>query len=153
MRKSKITCDQAKILMMGLLDNELNPVDKTAVSDHLSGCDDCTEHYQSFHQLKEGATTMKFKHLPEVYWDDYWTHIYNRLERGIAWILVSIGFIIVFLFLGYQFVESFLIDQNQPIMLRLGASVLGIGLIVLFVSVAREKLMVRQVDKYRGIRR
>ena len=153
MRKSKITCDQAKILMMGLLDNELHPSDKKSITDHLAECQSCHEHYQSFHQLKEGAATMKFKALPEVYWDDYWTHIYNRLERGIAWILVSIGFIVVFLFLGYQFVESFLIDQNQPIILRLGASVLGIGLIVLFVSVAREKLMVRSVDKYRGIRR
>ena len=96
---------------------------------------------------------MKFEILPEVQWDAYWDQVYNKIERGIGWILFSIGFILVATFLGYQALEEFFMDPKQPILLKFGVGTLTLGLIFLFVSVLREKLMVKKVDKYRSVQR
>ena len=96
---------------------------------------------------------MKLKQLPEMYWDEYWQHVYNRLERGFSWILISIGVIIIGSFLIWQFLESLIANQDIPLLLKTGILILIAGLVVLIVSILREKLMVRKVDKYREVER
>ena len=94
---------------------------------------------------------MRFRALPEMYWDEYWQHVYNRIERGIGWIFLSIGFIIVLAFSGYEFLKDFFLNPQEPLLLRIGVGFLGLGFIIVFVSVLREKLMVRKYDKYRRV--
>lgn len=96
---------------------------------------------------------MKLKPLPEMYWDEYWTHVYNKIERRAGWIFISIGLILIVSFGFYEFVKDFLMNSTQPLILRAGVSVLGIGIIITGISVLREKLMVRKKDKYRSILR
>lgn len=153
MLKSDLTCEKVKILMMGLLDNELDSRQELEINAHLAGCPSCSEQYQSFKELKEGASEMKFKQLPEMYWDEYWNQVYNRIERGFGWILLSLGLIFILIFAGYQLLQTFFLDPAKPFILKLGVGLGGIGLSVLFVSVLREKLMVRKVDKYRSLKR
>jgi len=81
----------------------------------------------------------------------YWTSVYNRLERGIGWILFSIGAIILLFFGGYKLVEGIIQDASVPLILKIGIlSVLG-GLVVLLVSLLREQLFVRKRERYREI--
>ncbi len=153
MTEHKITCEQAQILMMGLLDGELNQADVEKVHTHLSQCEVCSKQYESFLKLKKETQNMKFKPLPEMYWDEYWNHVYNKIERGISWILVSIGTMIVLAYSMYQAMNDFFTDPKEPLPLKVGMAVLVLGMVVLVVSVLREKFMVRKVDKYRRIKR
>jgi hypothetical protein len=153
MDKKTITCEEAKVLMMGLIDNELNAEQTVLVKDHLALCPACSEQYKSFINLKEGTSAMKFKNLPDMYWDEYWNHVYNKIERGIGWIFLSIGAIILLTYAGYSVLENFFADQSLPLIMKLGIGILVLGLAVLFVSVIREKLMIRKVDKYRSVKR
>ncbi|HID38856.1 MAG TPA: hypothetical protein EYP36_05010 [Calditrichaeota bacterium] len=153
MKKTELSCEEARILLMGKIDGELGPEKLFLLDTHLSVCSKCRAEYERFVQLKKGASEMKFKQLPEMYWDEYWNHVYNKIERGISWILISLGFILVTAFAGYQALESFFTDPEQPLILKIGTAFLVLGIIFLFVSVLREKLMVKKVDKYRGIQR
>ena len=96
---------------------------------------------------------MKLKPLPEMYWDEYWQHVYNKIERGIAWILISIGTIIILAYSIWQAMEKFFQDPMEPISMKIGVGALVFGTIILFVSVLREKIMLRKDDKYRRIKR
>ena len=78
--------------------------------------------------------------LKKEAWDGYWTELYNKLERGFAWILISIGAIIVLAFAAIQFVEKLLETDKLPLLEKAGIFLLIIGFAVLVVSLLREKL-------------
>ena len=153
MNKMKITCEEMSLKVMALLDDELDDTQISEVKDHLSSCKKCSEEYASLKKVKEVTDKMKFKKLPEFYWDDYWKHIYNRIERGLSWLLLSIGAIIVLSFAGWEFLDRLIEDSNMHPILKGGIFILTIGLMILVVSIVREKLMVRRVDKYREVER
>ena len=153
MNRSSIDCKQAQVLMMGLLDNELDERQRQNVQSHLAQCKSCSEKFDSYKNLKKDTKEMKFKNLPEVYWDEYWQNVYNRIERGIGWIFFSIGAIILLSFAGYELLNEFFLNPKEPIGIKIGVAFGGVGFIVLFISVLREKLMVRKVDKYRSVKR
>jgi len=153
MNNFNATCEDIKILMMALIDGELSEGDKAKAQAHLAECPSCAKEFESFQSLKLETDTMKLAKLPEEYWDDYWERIYNNLERGIGWILFSIGAIIVVSFAIYESLKEFFYNPEVSLPLKLGIALLAFGSVVLFVSVFREKWMVRKVDKYRSVQR
>lgn len=153
MNRLSIDCKQAEVLMMGLLDNELSEKQHQDIQTHLAECKACSAKFESYKNLKKDTKKMKFKNLPEVYWDEYWQNVYNRIERGVGWIFFSIGAIILLIFAGYEIFQEFFLNPEEPIGIKIGMGFFGVGLIVLFVSVLREKLMIRKVDKYRSVQR
>jgi hypothetical protein len=48
-------------------------------------------------------------------------------------------------------VQEFLDDTSTPAIVKYGTVVLIVGLVVLFVSVVREKLFVRRSDPYKDV--
>ena len=146
-------CDEARLLMMGYLDNELTEDEIKALQEHLNSCAKCRAEWESFKELKKETSEMKFKPFPEMFWDDYWENVYNRIERGIGWILFSLGAIILLAFGAYELLEDFFLNPKEPMIEKIGVGLLILGLIVIFVSVLREKLMIRKVDKYRRVLR
>ena len=104
--------------------------------------------------IQEALTKMKIKEpLPEV-WDKYWYGVYNRLERGLGWILFSIGVLILAGYGTYSFVEQFLLKNTEaPFLLKIGVASFLFGILVLIFSVIREKYFVGKSDKYKEIDR
>ena len=153
MSKAKLTCEEMSVLMMGLMDNELEENQKAQVLEHLASCENCAAQYKAFSNLKKETSEMKLKKLPEMYWDEYWDHVYNKLERGFAWIILSLGAIMIFSFGAYQMTYEFFLDATRPLFLRIGTGIFTFGIVVLTVSVLREKLMIRHIDKYRSVKR
>lgn len=81
----------------------------------------------------------------------YWTSVYNRMERRIGWILFSIGAIIILFFGGYKLVEGLVQAPDVPLLFKVAIlSVLG-GLVVLLVSLARERIFVRKRERYKEV--
>ncbi|MBD3224912.1 MAG: hypothetical protein GF313_09290 [Caldithrix sp.] len=153
MTNSALDCKKAHILMMGRIDDELDDGQNRLLDEHLKSCNACQQQWNTFVHLKERTGNMAFKSLPDMYWDDYWQKVYNRIERGISWIFVSVGAIILIVYGFYESLSQFFNDPTVPIIIKLGIGILGVGFIILFVSIVREKLMVRKVDKYRSVKR
>ena len=96
---------------------------------------------------------MMLKNPSREAWDGYWTELYNKLERGIAWIFISIGAIIVLTFAAIQFIEKLLETDKLPFLEKAGVFLLIIGFAVLIVSLLREKIFKNKHDKYKEIQR
>ncbi|MBU0561256.1 MAG: hypothetical protein KJ799_17005 [Bacteroidetes bacterium] len=104
-------------------------------------------------RIKEALKKMKLKNPSEEVWDSYWIKIYNRIERGFAWIIISIGFVILAGYAAIQFVEELLKDTKTPEIVKLGSAALIVGLLILLFSILREKFFAGKSDKYKEIQR
>jgi len=146
-------CEEIKPYLMSHLDGEIEPEKKKEIERHLTECESCRKEYQSFVRLKEETDKMKLADLSDQLWKGYWKGIYRRLERGAGWIFVSIGAIILLSFGVYQFFKEFLTDPNVPLILKIGVSTLAFGVIVLLVSIVRERLFLFKTERYGEVER
>jgi hypothetical protein len=133
---------------MGYLDGELDSEAKRRVDEHLTACANCARELEEFRKLQEVICTMKFKEPTDLELETYWRNVYNRLERGIGWILFSLGAIIVLCYAGFKLVEEVIRDPALNVILKIGVVALVFGFVILLVSVARERLKICRKDKY-----
>ena len=148
-----MTCPDYKGLMMGYLDNELNEQEKKMFTEHLDQCPDCKKELAEFAELKQLADGVALTEPTDELWQQYWKNIYNRFERTLGWILMSIAAIILLIYGGFKLIEEIIQDPTVDIVLKVGLVALIGGLAILFVSVLRERLYVRKKDPYKDIRR
>lgn len=144
-------CDEIRMLLSALVDNELDPEQKRVAGDHLATCDECRKEYAKLKKLKEVTDDMQFLDLPDKLWAGYWHGIYNRIERGFGWALLSIGAIILLGFGAWELLHNFFLDSRPPLLLKFGVGAVILGLIVLLVSVIRERLFSRAHDRYEEV--
>ena len=104
--------------------------------------------HEGFAELKAGLAMIKFKEPTDAELERYWRGIYNRLERGLAWILFSVGAIIVLCYGAFELLEEMIKDPSIALILKIGVGALVLGGVALFVSILRERLAVRAKDKY-----
>ena len=145
-------CERNKYLMMGYLDDELTPEEREKVQTHLELCPECRKEYKEFLILKNTTSGMKLKSPDQKIWEGYMSTLYGRIERGIGWILLSIGAILLLGYGGYHLIHEMITDSEIPILLRIGIVSAMFGLIILLISVLRERLIARKTDIYKEIR-
>ncbi len=143
-----MSCQEFKPMITGYLDGELSPEQDQRLQSHLSTCQECSGELANLRDLKENLAMIKFKEPSDAELDRYWKSIYNRLERGLAWILFSAGAIIVLCYGGFKLIEQTIKDPNIALLFKIGLTALVFGAVILFVSLLRERLTVRKVDKY-----
>ena len=140
-------------LMMAAVDGELAADERHEFEHMLERHQEWRAEYEHYKKLKEVTSTMKFQNPPQEVWDSYWLRVYNRIERGLAWILFSIGAIIILTYAIYHSVQAILADTTTPVVLKLGILGLAAGMVILLVSIVREKLFLRKTDKYKEVQR
>jgi len=148
-----MTDEQARHLMMGALDGEISRQDEQELTRLLRGNPVLEAEWKQLQRVKEVMSGMVFRKPPEEVWDRYWTGVYQRFERGIGWILVSIGAILLLAYGAWEGVQELLDDTTTPVIVKYGIVAVIVGLVILFVSVVREKLFVRRSDPYKDITR
>ncbi|HDQ00369.1 MAG TPA: hypothetical protein ENN22_14475 [bacterium] len=140
-------------LLMGAIDDELSAEQATEFHEIVSKNSECRREWQNYQKLKEVTKTMKLKSPPAEVWDSYWKNVYNRIERGIGWIVFSIGAVILITYGLFKAVESVITDTQLELVLKIGIIAVIAGLVILLVSVAREKLLLRKTDPYKEVQR
>ncbi len=145
--------DTFKPLLMGYLDEELTELEALRMEEHLKECQDCAADLREFRRLKEVTHNMRVVTPDDKYWEQYWSNIYNRLERRIGWILISIGAILLTSYGLYYLVSSLLLQGNIPIIVRIGVVALVVGFCTLIISGLRERIFLAKSDKYERIKR
>ena len=139
------------MLLGKALEGALDEAEKREFEVLLERRPELREEFHSIKAVQEVTMAMNFKKPPEETWDRYWGGVYARLERGIAWTLISIGAAVVIAFAGYHAVLAFLEDTASPLLLKIAVAALVLGGAILLVSVVREKLTLRKTDKYREV--
>ncbi len=148
-----MNCQKACIYISGSLDGELTAEQQQQLDEHLATCRNCRKEYEELLKLKEVTSDMRFSDLPDRYWAGYWNNIYNRLERGIGWIFISIATIILLAYGTWELLNNFFVNETVPIVLRIGIGLGILGLIILLVSVFREKIFAREHERYKEVER
>ena len=71
-------------------------------------------------RTKEATVDIQFRHRGEETWDRYWAGVYARLERGLAWLLISLGAIVLCAAAGYLALMRFLSDTAVSLPVKIG---------------------------------
>jgi ferric-dicitrate binding protein FerR (iron transport regulator) len=145
--------DRTRELLMRALDDELSPEERRELEALLDRDPTLRAERERLGRLKEVTAEMKLRNPPEQLWDEYWNSGYRRLERGIGWILVSFGVIVVGGWATWQFVTELIADTEMPPLIKAGILGASLGLVILTVSVFRDRLFVRKTDPYKDIQR
>jgi predicted anti-sigma-YlaC factor YlaD len=148
-----MTCQDYKDFMMGYLDNELDAEQRRTFEAHLAGCSDCRKEIEEFTKLKQITDDVTLVEPEDRLWQQYWGRLYNRIERGIGWVIFSLAGILLIIYGGFTAIEKLISDPTVSVLLKVGLLALLVGLAVLFVSVLRERIYFWSKDRYRDVRR
>lgn len=148
-----MSCPEYKDLMMGYLDGELNAQQKAGFEKHIQSCKDCAAELEQFKKLKSVTDSVVLAEPEDAMWQQYWSGVYNRIERGVGWILMSIAGIALLIYCGFKAIEAIIKDPAVEVILKVTILAFIAGLAVLFVSLLRERLYFWKKDRYKDVRR
>ncbi len=135
------------------LSGKLNKSESAELDELLNQYPELKDELEEQKRVKEVLHKMKLKNPEKEVWDRYWLGIYNKIERGVGWIIVSIGAIILLSYSAITALNNFINDTTTPLIVKIGISIFVIGFVILFVSLLREKLFKTKHDKYKEIQR
>ncbi|MEN8151055.1 MAG: zf-HC2 domain-containing protein [Planctomycetota bacterium] len=142
---------KARELLMGYLDGELDEDDERAIEARLREDPELRRDEREFRRLKQLTDGIEFIEPTEAEWRQHWSFVYNRLERGIGWLLLSVGSLILLLTGAWYLLTDFFLDPEQPFLLRLGVGTAVAGGVFIGVSVARERIRIYRYDRYNEV--
>jgi len=145
--------EEIKTLIAAYVEGELDKEESLLVEAHLRECAECRRECEELNQLEEVLNKMELRKPSQDTWDVYWSSVYNKLERRIGWILLSLGIMILGFLGAYQAVGELMTDPAKPLSLKIGILALIGGGIIVFVSILREQLFFRKKERYKEIRR
>lgn len=145
--------DERTIQLMRALDGELDAAQLAAFESRLADDPELREEWRRLSRAREATMGMRLRHPPEEVWDGYWTSVYSRTERGLGWILVSLGAIVVGGWAVWTWVGELLADTTTPLAVRFGMIAMFMGVLILAVSVVRHRINVLRTDPYKEIQR
>jgi len=140
-------------LMMAVLDGEATAEERSELDGLLAADAELRAEWGRMGRVKEVTGSMSFREPPPEVWGQYWVSVYNRLERGVGWILVSIGTVVLVGYGAWHALGSLVTDTEIPLFLKLAIMAILVGGAFLSVSVLREKLFNHRRDPYKEVER
>lgn len=147
-----LRCAEARVLLMGYLDGEIGSGEARQVEDHMAVCPACRSEAATFRQMGAAADQLAGEEIT-VNTDLAWEKIYDRLARGLGWVLLWVG---LTLMAGYGFWvlgAELLTDPEIPLVMRVGIGAFAVGVLLLAISVLRERLYRNRTERYREVQR
>jgi len=144
-----VKCGRFRDLMMASLDGELTLEDRRQLEEHLEHCPDCR---QELTQMKELTDLVGRIELPRPSEEDmmkYWPSVYAKVERGAGWGLLIIG---VMIWVSYG-VYLFITDPSVGALVKLLIALPIVGVLMLLISVIRERCIVGRTERYKEVER
>jgi anti-sigma factor RsiW len=135
------------------LDEELGPEERRAFEEELARDPRLHEEVRAMLEMKNLIGGMRLRELPDGAWDSYRERTYNRLERRVGWILLSIGAMVLVGYGLYELVVFLVSNAELAWWIRAAIGAACAGLAVLLVSVIRERIFVWKRDPYKEVKR
>ena len=140
-------------LLKKYVSGEISEKEKARFKKHLETCLQCRSELKEFDQLEAMMNEMKLKDPEDKMWEGYWASIYNRMERGVGWILFSIGAIMLVFYGLFKFAEKLIADPSVALIVKIGIVGLLVGLAILIVSIARQQVFAYRKERYREVKK
>lgn len=152
-QNSSVSCcsDEWGILVSAHIDGEIPAEKAITVEEHLLECPKCAEFATSLRKIKGVMSEMKLADLPDARWRVYKKGIYNRIEKSVGWVLTSLGALILIAFAFYALFQNFFTNPDISLFLKIGVATMGLGIIILLISVCREAIFRHKSDRYKEV--
>ena len=144
----EVDLDRARALVMAAVDGEISDAERRELDDLASRSPALAAEWTRLARVKEVTVGMTLQQLPEEVWDRYWGSVYARVERGVAWVLISLGAIVLSGYGLWHAMGVLLADSGVPLFLRVAMAAVGLGAAILVLSVVRERLFTARRDRY-----
>ena len=138
-------------LLSAYIDGELTAVEAARVEAHLATDPAARAEVARLRRLQEVTDSMVLKEAPPEEWERFWDNAYNRLERGLGWFALTVGAVVVGGYGLYEFVLSLLETPDLPWYLKGGIFGLCFGVLLLLLSLIRERVFTRKGTRYKDV--
>ncbi len=145
--------ERLRRLMMAALDGELEDGERAQLEEALERDPDLRAELERMREVRQVTREMTWREPPPEVWQEYWGSVYARLERATGWVLVSLGTLVLAGWGLWRLLREIWSEAALPMWVKLALFSLLLGLVVLLVSVVREKWVLGRRDPYRGVER
>ena len=140
-------CEDAKLKVQALVDNELEEDEITPVIDHIQSCYRCRGDYVGLLKLQR---KMKGVRHPEPS-PEWFEGLQKRVGRKLTSLLGQILFIGSYILLfGYAIITLFS-DSDQSIFIKLVIGAIVLGVLSLLGVTIYDRVRESKTDKYKGV--
>jgi anti-sigma factor RsiW len=105
-------CTEYRVLMMGLMDNELTPEETADVNQHLIRCEACRREYDELSRSYSKLEAVSFSGPSDDELDRVWKSPFSRFTRNAG---LFIGFIILLYAVLSDRLRAFKIDPYKEV--------------------------------------
>jgi anti-sigma factor RsiW len=141
-------CEKINDLLSGYVDNELTQQDSQRVTVHIQTCKQCQATLTELEQLQIAVKESEMPELEQEKIEALLNEPVSMLMQTIGWIaaLSGIAIAIVYTLLAFYMATDMSTTEKLTLSLIWG------GLIGVFLGVARQQLIARKTDKYKGVK-
>jgi len=140
-------CEEYKSLMMGLMDDELTEEEAVRVNHHLIRCESCREEYEQLRRTSGKMEGMDLKTPDDEILKKAWKSPYSRLARNFGILLVVSGWLAMVIYGTYEF----MVIKDMESIPRFSFVIMGLGIIILFITVLRDRIRSYRHDPYKEV--
>ncbi len=140
--------DDVQAMLSPFLDGELTQAARQRVRIHLEDCEECRNEFAELQKLKNLTGELRFAPVPEDKMEALGQRLSVKAPQRLGWSLFAGGAVAWLLYAAYQFATS-----PIPPWEKLTISAVLIGLVLLLVSVARQRWLELPHDRYRGVKK
>ena len=135
-------------LLSGLIDGELTQQDRQRVELHCETCAECRSQLAELRELRARIGKSNLSDVGEDVWRETMDDNTVKTTRGIGWLLFIGGLLIA---VGIALFEIFSDLSSISLTEKLIVGGIWGGLLFLFLSVLRQRLIERRTDKYKDV--
>ena len=144
-----MNCDEARMKLNAMLDNEIEEGDVAPMISHLESCYKCRRAYVELLDLQKKMKGVPIPQ-PRKEWYDQLPNRILRRATGLAGRLFFIGSYV--LLLGYS-LYSFFTSQDSDLFVKLVVGGIVLGFFVLLVVSISDRMRESRTDRYKGVMR
>jgi predicted anti-sigma-YlaC factor YlaD len=140
--------DEVRQLLSAYLDDELTQADNQKVRIHLEDCTQCRGTLTQLERLQTAAAGTSFLRPTEEEMEKLEQRLSVQAPRKAGWVLLIVGIAVWAVYGSYLFL-------TDPDLLTFEGMTIGaivIGLVLIFVSVLRQRLLELPHDRYKGVK-
>ncbi len=138
-------------MLSAYVDGELSADDLKRIEKHLVDDEESRLEVERLRHFNKVTGALRLKEAPPEEWEGFWNSFRNQSERRIGWVLVTIGVTIVGLWFLYNLLVSLINTDAFPVYVKGGIFAAAAGVVVLLISVVRERIHKRSKTRYKDV--
>ncbi len=148
MTKEFRTDEHVGEMLSGFIDSELTQQDRQRVQLHVDNCASCAAELDEVLAMRDRLGRARLSDRDHDVWRESMENTTVKATRGIGWFLVVGG---ALLGVGFGIFEFFIDRSSISLFEKLIIGGVYGGMLLIFISVLRQRLIERKTDRYKDV--